>query len=655
VLQKYHESKQKLIDVVTRLIEAREVLFPIRVGTSKIGVDYLESILESLGKDAFVVSICGQIKAGKSTLLNALLFGRPFLPSKVTPETAVLTKIHYGELFEAKITFYSVEEWSSLTENTEFKKCNSGYLEKLITKEVDPSEYLGRTISVENKNDLEKYIAAGGLFTLLVKQVEISHPSVPKYGLVFVDTPGLNDPNIVRSKITLDWVSKSDAVLFLLHSRGVDGSDYNFMNESMMGIREESFILVLNRMDELNSNGLERVKKYILDALSSGAIAEKNLINFDTDIIAVSSLGALFHRSDESNWNSDLIWHYNKMKAEKSEYISEDGHFDVLERAITKKLVDNKGRNVIRTNVNKIRTLFSTRGEYLRMERERLCLQLDIISNGVTDIRVKIDDLDEKRRAIDKTYSLINDRFSANLQIAKNELFTDILVAISEVKSKAEQTINSEKPLGEISRNLPFIIKGGLTDLLLSSDSRISMTLKSINTQMQDAVLDVRDDLTKALNKEHPGLLAFINYQLNLENLDQSIQESLARATHDQFRICVERVWGFLWTKKEKSKGNLSDQVAFLLKETKKGIQDRINRDVFDSIKKMVDTIRKDIEHFQDVIMEDLRAIEEEGKSKEQATDEFKMKLASLKETEEKLELIRDKEYEELEHLNEYI
>ena len=43
------------------------------------------------------IAIMGQVKAGKSSFLNALLFdGKPVLPTAATPKTANLTRISYG-------------------------------------------------------------------------------------------------------------------------------------------------------------------------------------------------------------------------------------------------------------------------------------------------------------------------------------------------------------------------------------------------------------------------------------------------------------------------------------------------------------------------------------------------------------------------------
>jgi len=57
------------------------------------------------------IGIVGQIKRGKSSFLNSLLFnGKDVLPKAATPMTAALTKINYAETPSASVEFYTREE-----------------------------------------------------------------------------------------------------------------------------------------------------------------------------------------------------------------------------------------------------------------------------------------------------------------------------------------------------------------------------------------------------------------------------------------------------------------------------------------------------------------------------------------------------------------
>ena len=61
------------------------------------------------------IGIIGQIKRGKSSFLNSLLFnGLDILPKAATPMTAALTRISYSEQPEASVEFYTVAEWQTV-------------------------------------------------------------------------------------------------------------------------------------------------------------------------------------------------------------------------------------------------------------------------------------------------------------------------------------------------------------------------------------------------------------------------------------------------------------------------------------------------------------------------------------------------------------
>lgn len=62
----------------------------------------IEEVRQRLSRGVFQVSVLGEIKRGKTTLLNAML-GRKILPTAITICTATLNVINYGQTEQAKI------------------------------------------------------------------------------------------------------------------------------------------------------------------------------------------------------------------------------------------------------------------------------------------------------------------------------------------------------------------------------------------------------------------------------------------------------------------------------------------------------------------------------------------------------------------------
>lgn len=57
------------------------------------------------------IGIVGRVKAGKSSLLNSLIFdGQNILPKAATPMTAALTTLYYNENITVKINFFDTED-----------------------------------------------------------------------------------------------------------------------------------------------------------------------------------------------------------------------------------------------------------------------------------------------------------------------------------------------------------------------------------------------------------------------------------------------------------------------------------------------------------------------------------------------------------------
>ena len=81
----------------------------------------MNGYLESAMNPSYQIAIVGAIKAGKSTLINALI-GHELASVNVTPETATLTKFKYSEKNTLKVKFYSSKEWEEIWSDAKEKK-----------------------------------------------------------------------------------------------------------------------------------------------------------------------------------------------------------------------------------------------------------------------------------------------------------------------------------------------------------------------------------------------------------------------------------------------------------------------------------------------------------------------------------------------------
>lgn len=207
------------------------------------------------------IAVIGQMKSGKSSFLNAALFGRDVLPKAETPMTAALTSIVYSEKSRAEVSFYSADDWAGIERSAfEYDECYQREEARLreqdgggpfappvapgkaeIERNIDPAlkacaelvdkarehglqvaDYLGRTSVIDDMDDagqlasaLQEYVGSGGRFTAITKMTTLYLNDQRLEGLEVVDTPGFNDPVVSRGAITRNHLARCDVIFFL--------------------------------------------------------------------------------------------------------------------------------------------------------------------------------------------------------------------------------------------------------------------------------------------------------------------------------------------------------------------------------------------------------------------------------------------------------
>ena len=267
-------------------------------------------------KPEFHIAFVGTIKAGKSTLINALL-GKNYASTSVTPETAVLTKFrHCAKTNYVAVKFYSSEEWKILWDSVsnsadvfrnEYQALN-GEGEK--DKWLDHEDY---KIELEDglEEEIERWTSSKKVEHYFVKEVEIGLKDfqMPEE-VIFVDTPGLDDAVKYRSKVTRDYIDRANAVFACVKSDALTGPELNtlyriFTNTSY---NPEKVFVIGTQWDSLNNpipdwnKQKEEWIKYLSrpEAFGSKELAEKNI---EYTAAYVNNLAR-----DYANLNEDEQW-----------------------------------------------------------------------------------------------------------------------------------------------------------------------------------------------------------------------------------------------------------------------------------------------------------------------------------------------------------
>ncbi|WP_033739623.1 dynamin-like GTPase family protein [Helicobacter pylori] len=153
-------KKSALIEKVITEYGLKERAGPFISENAVITTEVLKQTLQEMRpKDRNLkVGIIGRVKAGKSSLLNALIFeGKEVLPKAATPMTASLTVLKYAEKLSAEVEFYNEKDIAELkNEHERYEKEFQRIVEEEVNKQKEKQNPLKR-VKEGTKNFANKF------------------------------------------------------------------------------------------------------------------------------------------------------------------------------------------------------------------------------------------------------------------------------------------------------------------------------------------------------------------------------------------------------------------------------------------------------------------------------------------------------------------
>ncbi len=301
-LIKFREELENIITKHNNIIgdESNNLIAEYAIQSSEKMKEALQKIEQE--NRLLQIGIIGRVKAGKSSLLNAMLFdGKSILPKAATPMTAALTVISYGDTLSTEVEFFTQNDIKNIREEHaayihELKNLTQKNLEEIIKRKgqkntdgvsisnVDVQELrekaenqakrdlkskIGLSSAYDQYNKIQasginpatigdkkiivaptladlsdqllEYVGADGKYMPFTKSVHIKLPQENLKNIQIVDTPGVNDPVQSREERTRELLKFCDVVLIVSPSgQFLSREDMELMDRitSKEGIRE---------------------------------------------------------------------------------------------------------------------------------------------------------------------------------------------------------------------------------------------------------------------------------------------------------------------------------------------------------------------------------------------------------------------------------
>lgn len=279
---------EPLAAVNDQFTELRKLIGELSPSLDERTLRRMKLIEAQLDEFSATVTIVGQVKAGKTALINVLSGCADLLPSDVNPWTSVVTTLHLNKLAPrntaAEFRFFDRNEWDRLVQGggrlgemanragatEELQEIERQILE--VRKKTE--ERLGKNFELllgqRHNYDrfdtpmIERYVCLGdpddpeyhnnkqGRFADLTRSADL-YLKVPQYpvALSLQDTPGVNDPFLMREQITLRCVRNTELCVVVLSA----GQALNTVDLALIRLlatlEKRQVVVFVNRIDEL--------------------------------------------------------------------------------------------------------------------------------------------------------------------------------------------------------------------------------------------------------------------------------------------------------------------------------------------------------------------------------------------------------------------
>ncbi len=431
------------------------------------------------------IGIIGQVKAGKSSFLNTMIFdGKDVLPKAATPKTATLTKIEYSEENYIEIEYYTEDEWDVIERNARVDSDLNQYIvpreiiNMVKANNIDPYEYIKNKNEKINFNsyedlmgELNNYIGEDGKLTPLVKSVKLYINKDELKEISIVDTPGLNDPIASRTDKTKQFIEMCDVVFFLSRSsQFLDKNDIQLLTAQLPQKGVQKLVLIASKYDsgivdtlydkdDLEESDIDtkrRLKKLaekcfteVIDKINKRQ-ANENLVRILEECknpIFISSMAYNMSqkRIDDYNEEEEKVYeNLNYTDELDNNWLNKIGNIDEV-REIFKEVVEQKEKTLVQKSNSFIPNVKNELKVELNNILDTVNKRINLLSDNDKN------ELEDKKRSmqyqINNIKSELEDLFGdLNITMEKNRL-----EAVGELREISKEYLNIEEKRGVIT------------------------------------------------------------------------------------------------------------------------------------------------------------------------------------------------------------
>lgn len=418
--------------------------------------------------DSFKVLVLGEFKRGKSTFINAML-GDEVLPAYAKPCTAIINEVKWGESKRALL------HYTNSTGN------GAKPVKEIPVNQIEDYVVIKDNVGEIKENSYEK--------------LELLWPlDICKDGVEIIDSPGLNEHEI-RQKVTMDYLSTVDAILFVLSCEVLcSQSELNFIDNNLISMGHEDIFFICNRINQIRVKERESIKEHAFSKLAERTKRGKESIFF------IDALGALEGRlePDEQRLNQSGV---PELEKELANFLTnQKGRLKILQPAKEVKGAIREARKIIPERETLLRTDIKTLEEryeaaqtplrLLELERQQIITRVsNFIDDTKPSVHQKVQRFYQELAETKITEWMAEYEIQEPVKFLKFEWVTSqIEKVVEEVKNYLANKIETEFATWQSSELQPFL-NDRLQSLMLELDQRAEAFVRNVENLRVDLVV----------------------------------------------------------------------------------------------------------------------------------------------------------------------
>ncbi|WP_159019844.1 dynamin family protein [Algibacter sp. L3A6] len=476
-------------------------------GTANDGVDlnFLQQRVKSLESGKFLLSVAGEVKAGKSTFINALL-GKEILPSDVLQATSAIVEIFKSENSYLKVVYADgkIEElYDDLsTENVDEAKERLGEICSIedqyrkiphttinefiisqdkveVTEEfIGDLEALSGMELQDEKQLIESYILNTTKSKIPI-EINFGYPLNWSFEeLRIVDSPGVNATGGVQD-VSLKFLEKANAILFVHPIKPIESESFKtFVDNTISNKSKENLFLILTHRGLYEE---DEVEKLLAEAkrLYGHIIPKDRIIVVDSVLEQINNQlkqGLPIKKIREDKVKKKILSSYREQAEDEEreliDVVNEASNFEQIYKTIDEYSMQAPNLQ-LKEILDTIKSGYLEQDKLIEEKIGRLNLKKQSPQSFAKKIEEISDILESFKLKLNEMNIEANDKFGGSIN-------SQVVASINSIASKYENTINSLQDFGSIKKQVLDFQNEMADDITVFSNSITSFFKSSL-------------------------------------------------------------------------------------------------------------------------------------------------------------------------------